>query len=152
MKNWALRWPTCERHTDVRNIGDVLPNAVFSSPNEARRFFLPFSFFLSFFLSFSFISLQTASRVGIMKSARFATPCRISKKLERKNGETTSLNNRPRCRNVKRRRDFRLRKRPMKYERNDPRLPSTHLTDKDIIRLCLKLVGMLRVISLNRLN
>ena len=27
----------------------------------------------------------------------------------------------------------------MKYERNDPRLPSTHLTDKDIIRLCLKL-------------
>ena len=27
----------------------------------------------------------------------------------------------------------------MKYERNDPRLPSTHLTDKEIIRLCLKL-------------
>ena len=93
MKNWALHWPTCERHTVVESFDDALSNAAFSFRGRSAAFFC-------LFLSFSFIFLQTASRGGIMKSARFATSCRISK-----NCETASLNRIKRRRNVKRRRE-----------------------------------------------
>ena len=79
MKNWALRWPTCERRIVVESFDDALSNAAFSSRDEARRFFLPFSCFLVYFLANG-----GARRYNEKRKVCDALP--NLKKLERKSG------------------------------------------------------------------
>jgi hypothetical protein len=84
--------------------GRFVERRVFVAKRSAAIFFAFFfllSFFLSFFLVY-FLANGVARRYNEKRKVRDALP--NLKKLERKNGETTSLNNRPRRRNVKRRR------------------------------------------------